>query len=115
MNNTHTRRLTWLLFFGQSLNSAAYIAGTAIGAIVGAALSGQPALAGLPAASFGLGTALGAYPAARTTRESATDRAGALGREGPSCKPAISLLGAAAYPSCRPGPPRLWARSPLLF
>jgi hypothetical protein len=53
MNNRHTRRLTWLLFFGQSLNSAAYIAGTTIGAIIGAALSGQPALAGLPSASFG--------------------------------------------------------------
>jgi MFS family permease len=65
MNNTHTRRLTWLLFFGQSLNAAAYIAGTTIGAIVGTALSGQPALAGLPPAAFGLGTALGAYPAAR--------------------------------------------------
>ena len=65
MNTKPTRRLIWLLFFGQGLNSAAYIAGTTIGAIVGAALSGQPALAGLPGASFGLGTALGAYPAAR--------------------------------------------------
>jgi MFS family permease len=65
MNSLHTRRLTWLLFFGQSLNAAAYIAGTTIGAIVGAGLSGQPALAGLPPAAFGLGTALGAYPAAR--------------------------------------------------
>src|SRR5258708_37816633 len=65
MNSAHTRRLTWLLFFGQSLNSAAYIAGTTIGAIIGANLSGQPVLAGLPAAAFGFGTALGAYPAAR--------------------------------------------------
>ena len=65
MSQPHIRRLTWLLFFGQSLNSAAYIAGTTIGAIIGANLSGQAALAGLPAASFGLGTALAAYPAAR--------------------------------------------------
>ncbi len=65
MNSVHIRRLTWLLFFGQSLNSAAYIAGTTIGAIIGAALSGQPALAGVPSAAFGLGTALAAYPAAR--------------------------------------------------
>ncbi len=65
MIENQTRRLTWLLFFGQSLNSAAMIAGTTIGAIVGAALSNQPALAGLPPAAFGLGTALGAYPAAR--------------------------------------------------
>jgi hypothetical protein len=35
MNNTNTRRLTWLLSFGQSLNSATYIAGTTVGAIVG--------------------------------------------------------------------------------
>src|SRR5690348_17689945 len=65
MNSVDTRRLTWLLFFGQSLSSAAYIAGTTIGVIIGAALSGQAALAGLPPAAFGLGTALAAYPAAR--------------------------------------------------
>src|SRR5260370_2938712 len=65
MSQPNVRRLTWLLFVGQSLNSAAYIAGTTIGAIIGANLSGQPVLAGLPAAAFGLGTALGAYPAAR--------------------------------------------------
>ena len=65
MNSVHTRRLTWLLFFGQSLSSAAYIAGTTIGVIIGAVLSGQAALAGLPPAAFGLGTALAAYPAAR--------------------------------------------------
>jgi MFS family permease len=65
MNLAQTRRLTWLLFFGQSLSSASFIAGSTIGAIVGAGLSGQPALAGVPAAAFGLGAALGAYPAAR--------------------------------------------------
>jgi MFS family permease len=61
----HTRRLTWLLFFGQSLSSAASIAGSTVGAIAGAALSGSAALGGLPAAMFGVGNALTAYPAAR--------------------------------------------------
>ncbi len=61
----HSRRLTWLLFFGQSLSSAASIAGSTVGAIAGAALSGSAALGGLPAATFGLGNALTAYPAAR--------------------------------------------------
>ncbi|MEP7358835.1 MAG: MFS transporter [Anaerolineales bacterium] len=60
-----TRRLTWLLFFGQSLSSAASIAGSTVGAIAGAALSGSIALGGLPAAMFGLGNAATAYPAAR--------------------------------------------------
>ena len=65
MNTAVVRRLTWLLFFGQSLGSAAFIAGATVGAIVGERLSGQPALAGLPSASYLLGSALAAYPAAR--------------------------------------------------
>jgi MFS family permease len=65
MNTAVVRRLTWLLFFGQSLGSAAFIAGATVGAIVGEHLSGQPALAGLPSASYLLGSALAAYPAAR--------------------------------------------------
>ena len=65
MNLAQPRRLTWLLFFGQSLNTASFIAGSTISAIVAAGLTGQPALAGVPAASFGLGAALSAYPAAR--------------------------------------------------
>jgi MFS family permease len=79
MNNLHTRRLTWLLFFGQSLSSAAYIAGTTIGAIIGAGLSHQPALAGLPSAAFGLGTALAAYPAARLMERTGRRRGLMLG------------------------------------
>lgn len=59
------RRLTWLLFFSQSIGSAGYIAGSTIGALVGARLSGQPALAGLPGAVHLLGSAATAYPAAR--------------------------------------------------
>jgi len=61
----HRSRLTWLLFFGRSLASAGYIAGATIGAIVGAELSGQPALAGVPGATYLLGSAVAAYPAAR--------------------------------------------------
>src|SRR5690554_2693794 len=59
------RRLTWLLFFAQSLNSAAFIASATVGAIAGAQLSGRPALAGLPSAAYLIGGALAAYPAAR--------------------------------------------------
>ena len=59
------RRLTWLLFVGQSLTSAAFIASFTVGAIAGAQLSGQPALAGLPGATYQLGAAMTAYPAAR--------------------------------------------------
>ena len=65
MNRSVIRRLTWLLFFGRSLASAGYIAGATIGTIVGAALSGQPALAGVPGAMYLLGSAVAAYPAAR--------------------------------------------------
>ena len=36
MNTAVVRRLTWLLFFGQSLASAAFIAGATVGATVGA-------------------------------------------------------------------------------
>ncbi len=61
----HVRRLTRLLFLSQSLGSAAFIAGSTVGALVGAALSGQTALAGLPGAVYLGGSALAAYPAAR--------------------------------------------------
>ena len=59
------QRLTWLLFFGQSLGSAGLTAGFTVSTIVGAQLSGQAALAGVPSAAYLLGNALGAYPAAR--------------------------------------------------
>src|SRR3990172_9167346 len=58
-------RLTWLLFFGRSLGSAAYIAGATIGAIVAKELTGQAAFAGVPGALYLLGSAAAAYPAAR--------------------------------------------------
>lgn len=59
------QRLTWLLLFGQSLNSAAFITGATVGALVGAELSGRPELAGVPSAAYQLGAALAAYPASR--------------------------------------------------
>ena len=65
MNRSVVSRLTWLLFFGRSLSSAAFIAGATIGSILGAELSGRPALAGVPGALYLLGAALTAYPAAR--------------------------------------------------
>jgi MFS family permease len=65
MNTGVVRRLTWLLFFGQSLGSAAFITGSTVGAIVGERLSGKIWLAGLPASAYLLGSALAAYPAAR--------------------------------------------------
>lgn len=58
-------RLTWLLFLGQSLGSAAFLTSSTIGAIVGEQLSHQPLLAGLPGATYLLGNAVMAYPAAR--------------------------------------------------
>lgn len=59
------RRLTWLLFFGQSLGSAAFIASSTVGTLVGAQLSGGAWLSGLPGAIYLGGSALAAYPAAR--------------------------------------------------
>jgi MFS family permease len=59
------RRLTWLLFSSQSISSAGFIAGSTVGTLVGAALSGQAALAGVPGAVYLGGSALAAYPAAR--------------------------------------------------
>jgi MFS family permease len=81
------RRLTWLLFLGQSLGSAGFIAGSTVSALVGAALSGQAALAGVPAAVYLAGTAVAAYPAARLM-----ERAGR--RVGLSLGFGVGLLGA---------------------
>lgn len=59
------RRLTGTLFLGQSLASAGYIAGATVSAIVGAKLSGQAALAGVPSTLYLIGSALAAYPASQ--------------------------------------------------
>jgi MFS family permease len=65
MNPSVLKRLTWLLFLGQGINSAGLIASVTVGAIVGEMLSGQRALAGLPGSVYFVGNALTAYPAAR--------------------------------------------------
>lgn len=46
------RKITTLLFIAQSLGSAGFIAAFTVNAIVGADLSGQAALAGLPGAAY---------------------------------------------------------------
>ncbi len=54
------RKITTTLFAAQSLGSAGFIAVATISSIVGAHLSGNPALAGLPSAVYLLGSALAA-------------------------------------------------------
>ncbi|HET9222278.1 MAG TPA: MFS transporter, partial [Roseiflexaceae bacterium] len=57
------RRITWTLFVAQSLGSAALIANATVNPIVGAQLSGNDALAGLPSTVLLLGAASAAQPA----------------------------------------------------
>lgn len=59
------RRITTILFVAQSIGSAALIANAAVNSIVGATLSGQDALAGLPGTLLLIGAAAAAYPSAR--------------------------------------------------
>src|SRR5262249_56504110 len=59
------RRITWTLFVTQSLASAALIANATVNPIVGAKLSGNDALAGLPGTLLLLGAASAAQPAGR--------------------------------------------------
>ncbi len=54
------RKITTTLFVAQSLGSAGFIAVATVSSIVGAALSGNPTLAGLPSAVYLLGSALAA-------------------------------------------------------
>jgi MFS family permease len=54
------RKLTTLLFVAQSLGSAGFIGAFTVNAIVGAQLSGQPALSGLPSAVYVFGGAFAA-------------------------------------------------------
>jgi MFS family permease len=82
------RRLTWLLFFGQSIGAAGFLTSSTIGAILGARFGGH-ALAGVPGALYLLGNALAAYPAARLM-----ERTGR--RPGLSLGFALSVLGAMA-------------------
>ena len=57
------RRIIWTLFVAQSLGSAALIANSTVNPILGADLSGQDALAGLPGTVLLLGAASAAQPA----------------------------------------------------
>jgi MFS family permease len=54
------RKITTTLFAAQSLGSAGFIAVSTVSSIVGAMLSGNPALAGLPSAVYLLGSAVAA-------------------------------------------------------
>lgn len=54
------RRITWTLFAAQSLGSAGFLISATITPIVGAALSGRAHWAGVPAAVYWIGGALGA-------------------------------------------------------
>lgn len=54
------RKITTTLFAAQSLGSAGFIAVSTVSSIVGAALSGNPALAGLPSAVYLVGSATAA-------------------------------------------------------
>ncbi len=87
MTTNPIRRLTWLLFFGQSIGAAAFIAGHTVAALVGQQLSGQAALAGVPSALYLLASASAAYPAARLMERFGRRRGLALGH-------ALGLIGA---------------------
>jgi MFS family permease len=54
------RKITTTLFAAQSLGSAGFIAVSTVSSIVGATLSGNPALAGFPSAIYLLGSSLAA-------------------------------------------------------
>ena len=55
------RKITLVLFAGQGLASAAFIAASTLNAIVGAKLAGNASLAGLPSAAYLLAGALAAF------------------------------------------------------
>ena len=55
------RKTTLTLFLAMSFGSAGFIVAATVNTIVGADISGNPAWAGLPAATFTLGTAISAF------------------------------------------------------
>ena len=61
VNTALARKLTWVLFTAQAFGSAGFIAAATIASVAGAALSGREAWAGVPSATFLLGSALAAY------------------------------------------------------
>jgi MFS family permease len=54
------KKITWVLFFSQSLSSAGFIAAFTVNALVGVDLTGQAAMAGVPGALYVVGQACGA-------------------------------------------------------
>ena len=60
-NATLARKLTWVLFSAQAFGSAGFIAAATIASVAGAELSGREVWAGVPSATFLLGSALAAY------------------------------------------------------
>jgi MFS family permease len=63
------RRIVATLFVTQSLASAGLIANATVNPIIGATLSGQDALAGLPGTLLLIGAAVAAYPAGRLMQQ----------------------------------------------
>ncbi len=61
LNTPLARKLTWVLFTAQAFGSAGFIAAATIASVAGAALSGREVWAGVPSATFLLGSALAAY------------------------------------------------------
>lgn len=63
MTNTKAlaRKIVWTLFSVQCIASTAFLASSTVNTIVGAKLTGQPALAGVPTAIYQIGVALTAF------------------------------------------------------
>ena len=74
-----SRRITGTLFAAQSLARAAFVASGTVAALVGIALTGDPAWAGAPAAVLQLAGALAALAVAATTERIGRRRGLALG------------------------------------
>src|SRR5258708_28673420 len=63
MNNYkgQARKIVWTLFAAQCFGSAGFLAAATVNTIVGAKLTGQPALAGVPSAVYQVGVAITAF------------------------------------------------------
>jgi MFS family permease len=55
------RKIVWTLFTAQCFGSAGFLASSTVNTIVGAKLTGQPALAGVPSAVYQVGVAVTAF------------------------------------------------------
>ena len=74
------KKITSVLFLVQSLSSAGFIAVFTVNALVGAELSGQPALAGVPEAVRVLGQAFAPWPGGTSWSKSGGAGASPWGR-----------------------------------